>query len=75
MLRVENNSMSKRFIVPVQVDDEGEYFFNLPDEIMEDLDWREGDELHYEEDINGDLILRKVDPEKKSVKNRVVTNE
>ena len=64
MLRVENNSMSKRFIVPVQVDDEGENFFNLPDEIMEDLDWREGDELHYEEDINGDLILRKVDPEK-----------
>jgi len=64
MLRVENNSMSKRFIVPVQVDDEGEYFFNLPDDIMEDLDWREGDELHYEEDINGDLILRKVDPEK-----------
>ena len=43
----------------IEVDPSGEYFITIPDEILESLGWKEGDEIHIS--VDGDkIILEKV---------------
>jgi bifunctional DNA-binding transcriptional regulator/antitoxin component of YhaV-PrlF toxin-antitoxin module len=47
------------YILEVQEDENGEPFIFLPDEVMEDLGWQEGDVLNW--DVKGEgIILTKV---------------
>lgn len=47
------------YILEVQEDDDGELFIILPDEIIENLNWQEGDILNW--DVKGEgIILTKV---------------
>jgi len=47
------------YILEVQEDENGEPFILLPDEVMEDLGWQEGDVLNW--DVKGEgIILTKV---------------
>jgi bifunctional DNA-binding transcriptional regulator/antitoxin component of YhaV-PrlF toxin-antitoxin module len=38
---------------------EGELFFRIPDEVLERLGWKEGDDLKFEE-RNGSVLIRKI---------------
>lgn len=51
--------MSRRFTLPVEVDEEDNYFITLPEEVLEDLGWYEGVNLEWSEDIDGSIILKK----------------
>jgi len=53
--------MSKRFTLPVEMDAHGEFFITFPDDVIDDLGWNEGDTLEWSEDIDGSIILRKVE--------------
>jgi AbrB family looped-hinge helix DNA binding protein len=39
----------------IEVNPSGEYFITIPDEILESLGWKEGDEIHIS--IDGDKII------------------
>ena len=43
----------------LQETDDGELFFNIPDDILERLDWEEGDEIKFVEQ-DGGFLLKKV---------------
>lgn len=53
--------MSKRYTIPVEVDEHGEYYITFPDDLMDDLGWQEGDTLEWSEDIDASIILKKVE--------------
>lgn len=60
--RVDRNSvMSKRYVLDVEVDEHGECFITLPDELLDEMGWAEGTELDWSEDIDGAVILRKAE--------------
>jgi bifunctional DNA-binding transcriptional regulator/antitoxin component of YhaV-PrlF toxin-antitoxin module len=51
-----------RYILEVQEDQDGELFIELPDEVIEDLGWQEGDVLNW--DVRGEgIILSRVNDE------------
>lgn len=39
----------------IEADPSGEYFITIPDEILESLGWKEGDEIHIS--VDGDKIV------------------
>jgi bifunctional DNA-binding transcriptional regulator/antitoxin component of YhaV-PrlF toxin-antitoxin module len=43
------------YVIEVQEDDNGDCFITLPDEVLEDLGWQEGDVLNY--DFRGEGIV------------------
>ncbi len=60
-IRCRNNErMSKRYVLNVEVDEHGECFVTLPDQLLEDAQWDVGDVLEYSEDIDGSIIITKV---------------
>jgi len=47
------------YVVEVQEDENGDQFIVLPDEVIEDLGWQEGDILNW--DVRGEgIVLSKV---------------
>lgn len=55
-----NYYMSKRYVLEVEVDEHGECFLTLPDELLEEAQWDVGDTIEYSEDIDGSIIMKKV---------------
>ncbi|AIX14675.1 hypothetical protein Syn7803C72_63 [Synechococcus phage ACG-2014d] len=51
----------KRFIVPVEEDENGEPCFTIPEEVLEDLGWNVGDILEYSDEGDGTLLLTRPD--------------
>jgi bifunctional DNA-binding transcriptional regulator/antitoxin component of YhaV-PrlF toxin-antitoxin module len=47
------------YILEVQEDENGEQYITLPDEVIEDLGWQEGDLLNWDVRSNG-IIISKV---------------
>lgn len=45
--------LTKKFVV-VQEDKDGELFIEFPDDLLDSMDWREGDQLIWTEMPNGD---------------------
>ena len=43
----------------VQQDENGELFFEFPDELMNETGWQVGDQLIWEEQPNGSWIIKK----------------
>jgi len=54
-----SKTMSKRYVLPVEVDDHGECFLTLPDEMLDEMGWTEGTELEWSEDEYGTIMLKK----------------
>jgi hypothetical protein len=52
--------MSKKYVVPVNFDFDGNAFIQIPEEICEEIDLKENDFMYWEI-INDSLILRKTD--------------
>ena len=53
--------MSKTYEIEIQNDDEtGDAFFELPPVLMNNLGWKPGDELKWEETENGGFRCRKI---------------
>jgi bifunctional DNA-binding transcriptional regulator/antitoxin component of YhaV-PrlF toxin-antitoxin module len=51
--------MSKRFVVPVEVDENDECYITFPDEVMEDLGWYPGMMVEWSEETDGSIIVKK----------------
>ena len=51
----------KRFTLRIEEDDYGENFIHIPDDVMRECGWDIGTELEYEEDIDGSVLLHKVE--------------
>ena len=49
--------LSRCFMTKITVDDDG--ILNLPDDVMEDLGWKEGDELEWIDNNDGSFSLKK----------------
>jgi hypothetical protein len=50
-----------KWILPVEVDGaSGEYFLTLPDEMLDQLGWKEGDTLEFIDNKNGFFSVKKV---------------
>lgn len=49
----------KRWVLPVQ-ENEDEYFIQLPDDLLEQVNWKENDELHWTDNKDGTFTLHKV---------------
>tara|TARA_B100000287_G_C20524118_1_gene738196 strand:- start:283 stop:450 length:168 start_codon:yes stop_codon:yes gene_type:complete len=47
----------KRFQLTLQEDDEGRLYLNLPEDLTEDLSWRPGDHLEYDDEGDGTLLI------------------
>jgi bifunctional DNA-binding transcriptional regulator/antitoxin component of YhaV-PrlF toxin-antitoxin module len=47
------------YILEVQEDENGDQYITLPDEVIEDLGWQEGDLLNWDVRSNG-IIISKV---------------
>ncbi len=54
-------SMSRRFTLPVEVDDFSDMSITFPAELMNELGWYEGTEIEYTEELDGSIILRKAE--------------
>ena len=60
MLPMEHNS-TKKWILPVEVDGaSGEYYLQLPDDLLDSLNWKEGDTLEYVNNGDGTFRVRKL---------------
>jgi antitoxin component of MazEF toxin-antitoxin module len=54
--------MSATYIIEVQEDNDGEFFIQLPDDLIEELGWIEGDILSWDLKGNG-IVLSRVNDE------------
>ena len=53
-------STNKKWTVPVEKDSTNdEYFFTLPEELVEKLSWKEGDEVEYIDNGDGSFLIKK----------------
>jgi bifunctional DNA-binding transcriptional regulator/antitoxin component of YhaV-PrlF toxin-antitoxin module len=55
--------MTKRYTIPIESNENDDLYLSLPDDLLDDLGWREGDILEWSEDIDGTLLLKRVDEE------------
>jgi hypothetical protein len=51
--------MSKKYKVEVQENSEGEAFIEFPEGVIEELGWREGDTIKWEDNHDGSFTLKK----------------
>lgn len=54
-----NNSMSAQYTVPVKELENGDQFIELPDELINQLNWKEGDDIEWREIENGFELKKK----------------
>ena len=52
--------MGKVYTVDVQEDDLGEQFIQFPTEMMDEVQWKEGDTIHWTDNKDGSFTLTKV---------------
>jgi bifunctional DNA-binding transcriptional regulator/antitoxin component of YhaV-PrlF toxin-antitoxin module len=50
------------YILEVEEDENGEPFITLPEEVLEDLGWEEGDVLNWDVKGNGIILTKVNDP-------------
>lgn len=50
------------YILEVQEDENGDQYITLPDEVIEDLGWQEGDVLNWDVRGNGIILSKVNDP-------------
>jgi bifunctional DNA-binding transcriptional regulator/antitoxin component of YhaV-PrlF toxin-antitoxin module len=60
---IPETDMSKRYVLEVDVDDHGECFLTLPDEMLNEMGWSEGTLLEWSEDEYGTVMLKAAEEE------------
>lgn len=55
--------MEHRYAMKLELDDEGDFFMRIPENLVDDLGWVEGTLLDFEEDVDGSVILNRVESE------------
>ena len=50
------------YILEVQEDENGDQYITLPDEVIEELGWQEGDVLNWDVRSNGIILSKVNDP-------------
>ena len=48
----------------IKEDEDGNLYFNIPDEMLESLGWKEGTDLQYIINEDGSIMLTKLEDEK-----------
>ena len=56
---MEQQKMKMTGLVDLKETTDGDLFFTIPDDVLERLGWKEGDELKFTE-RNGNVLIRKV---------------
>ena len=51
----------KRFTLTVVENDDGELFINFPEDLANDLSWRDGTKLEYDDEGDGTLLVYKLE--------------
>ena len=51
----------KRFTLTVVENDDGELFINIPEDLANDLSWRDGTKLEYDDEGDGTLLVYKLE--------------
>jgi bifunctional DNA-binding transcriptional regulator/antitoxin component of YhaV-PrlF toxin-antitoxin module len=51
--------MSDAYIAPIEVDSAGDLILVFPDELLEAMDWNEGDTLKWQQNDDGSWTLTK----------------
>jgi hypothetical protein len=58
---IKKEKMIKKWVLPVEVDgSSGEYFLQLPDDLLDQVNWKENDSLSWENNKDGTFTIRKV---------------
>ena len=52
-------SSIKRYTLDILEDDDFNAYINLPEELLRETGWMAGDVLEYEEDLDGNIILKR----------------
>ena len=52
-------SSMKRYTLDILEDDDLNAYVNLPEELLRETGWLAGDVLEYEEDLDGNIILKR----------------
>lgn len=50
----------KSYITPIEKDEEGNLLLTFPDELMETMDWKEGEVLEWIDNQDGSWTLKKM---------------
>jgi len=53
-----------KYKLSIKEDVNGELFFEIPPELLKNLNWNEGDKLEFIEKDNGKILIRKHKPSK-----------
>ncbi len=57
----------KRYIVELEEDENGELILPLPDDLLKEMNWKEGDQLNFTDNKNGSFSMTKIEQETKFV--------
>ena len=57
----------KRYTVELEEDENGELILPLPDELLKEMNWKEGDQLNFTDNKDGTYSMNKVEQETKLV--------
>ena len=57
----------KRYILEVEVDEHGECFITLPDEMLDETGWNVGTMLEWEEETDGSIVLHEIKEQLKKI--------
>ena len=55
------SSSMKRYTLDILEDDDLNAYLIIPEELMSEAGWLVGDKLEYEEDLEGNIILKRSD--------------
>jgi bifunctional DNA-binding transcriptional regulator/antitoxin component of YhaV-PrlF toxin-antitoxin module len=58
---------NKRYTVELEEDENGELILPLPDELLKEMNWKEGDQLNFSDNKDGTYSMTKVEQETKLV--------
>ena len=51
----------KRFVLPSEEDENGDALVSLPQDLLDDLQWKAGDHLEYSDEGDGSILVYKID--------------
>jgi bifunctional DNA-binding transcriptional regulator/antitoxin component of YhaV-PrlF toxin-antitoxin module len=62
--------MTKSWTLEVQQHEDGEYFIEFPDEVLQEVDWKEGDVIDWSDNGNGSWTLKKLDKNQENTESK-----
>ena len=62
--------MTKSWTLEVQQHEDGEYFIEFPDEVLQEVVWKEGDVIDWSDNGNGSWTLKKLDKNQENTESK-----